>query len=182
MGCCQKNPPNNPPGSWRKIGNFLLDLLRFLRNPSILEWERVLHRESICSVCPQRRGKWCSWCGCWLPLKSRVASAECPGGWWPSDPGFLKLTFSPTSFDQADFDMLVDTTWTMGIGPLRMKVSLNADHTIHPGGRMPTTWWHVMGGKIQIYTSTGKLFATLDREGKNWSGRTTRNTPIVMEK
>lgn len=183
MGCCPKTPPPKMPGWGKRIYNFLYDLWKFLKSPRFLDQEGTNHRKSICSVCPSRKNKWCTWCGCWLPWKTKIASCVCPGGWWPTDPGFQKMSFKLMPFDMVDFDQLTDTTWGLTLGKSEMAVTFKRNHMINPGGRMSTTWWHIMGGRLQIYTSTGVLFATLTREGDAWAGRTnTRNTKIKMEK
>ena len=183
-GCCRESRPLEKMPGWReRITNLLYDLLRFFRKPSLLDEETVLHRSSICAVCPKRNDKWCTSCGCWLPLKTKVATAQCPNSWWPTDDGFHKMRFKVLRFDAETFDSLAGSTWTIVLGKAQMKVTFNADHTIRPGGRMATTWWHVMGGTLQIYTSTGKLFATLTlMDDGGWAGKTKRSTPIMMEK
>ncbi|MAK37878.1 MAG: hypothetical protein CMC15_17095 [Flavobacteriaceae bacterium] len=46
--------------------------------------EVIKERRSICDTCVHRDNKSCSICGCFIIPKTRVASEECPKGYWGS--------------------------------------------------------------------------------------------------
>lgn len=47
--------------------------------------EIIAARNAVCEACPSRDGQWCQErkCGCFLPLKSTLATETCPLGKWP---------------------------------------------------------------------------------------------------
>lgn len=42
----------------------------------------VEERKSVCCACAAKIGNVCKECGCWLPIKVRMPSAECPLNKW----------------------------------------------------------------------------------------------------
>ena len=47
----------------------------------------IQKRYSICQECPELISltKQCKLCGCWMPGKTRLSSAECPVGKWKKE-------------------------------------------------------------------------------------------------
>lgn len=39
-------------------------------------------RLSVCAACPNYRSGFCFACGCYMPLKAKLASSACPVGKW----------------------------------------------------------------------------------------------------
>ncbi len=70
---------------------FLAALWRWVAElcPTPIPTERR-SRVRACSLCPyqqRRRGvESCLLCGCWLPLKRRWSTEQCPSGRWPGGP------------------------------------------------------------------------------------------------
>jgi len=40
-------------------------------------------RLALCALCTSRRGTKCGLCRCYVEVKARVASEDCPAGLWP---------------------------------------------------------------------------------------------------
>jgi hypothetical protein len=60
----------------------LLDDTKQIKDESLIQ-----KRYSICQECPELISltKQCKLCGCWMPGKTRLSSAECPVGKWKKE-------------------------------------------------------------------------------------------------
>ena len=67
-----------------KLANGVMGLTKSTFGLGLASKEVIQERRSICDTCVHRDNKSCSICGCFIIPKTRVASEECPKGYWGS--------------------------------------------------------------------------------------------------
>ncbi|QDP48632.1 MAG: hypothetical protein Unbinned97contig1000_17 [Prokaryotic dsDNA virus sp.] len=65
-----------------KLTNGIKGLTKSTLGLGLASKEIIQERRSICDTCVHRDNKSCSICGCFIIPKTRVASEECPKGYW----------------------------------------------------------------------------------------------------
>lgn len=76
-----------------RIRQFLRSFYRWIRSGfAVVGWQRESERLTACGECPYRRGLWCALCCCFLWLKARWATEDCPIGRWTSTPQTVQIT------------------------------------------------------------------------------------------
>jgi len=75
----QGERPASPPPLLRRFGTAAIALGKWASEGARLASDDVLaERQAKCEMCPERVGRWCRFCSCWLPLKFRLATSICP--------------------------------------------------------------------------------------------------------
>lgn len=66
--------------------NFALAVARFVADGCrTVTREQYRRRLAICQPCDARKAGRCTRCDCWIQLKARLRSEDCPRGRWPDD-------------------------------------------------------------------------------------------------
>lgn len=84
IGCQDKDKPQLPKAS-TMAGNLGKALVGYVaEGGKNATPEQVEDRLLVCSTCPQRRNTRCAVCGCFVGAKAKMATQECPLGYWPN--------------------------------------------------------------------------------------------------
>jgi hypothetical protein len=169
---------------WKKAAYLVRDMALAIRYPGRRPPDERKLVLSICDHCPQRVGRWCGTCGCLLWLKSLLKIWECPHAFWPTDKGFAKFQPALTKFDTDDRNALKGTTWEAQTRCKCRTLTFNGDHTIGKGAEHGFAFWNVLGGQLNIYTSTRKVWVKMGKtiDGGYAGVLTKGHAVILMEK
>lgn len=73
----------SPPNLYGQIVNFASSVVRYTSTGfKKATPEQKAARLEICSICEHRNETKCKLCGCYLNLKSTIASEQCPADKW----------------------------------------------------------------------------------------------------